>query len=169
MFGEWQQAFGSLLVWIQKDLGLTPCLLFSRLLASSIYVVCFLICEMGIQVPAPKICGKNEMGPLPCKYQISGPHSKSAGSFLPSLLPSSFPALVPLNQRLEGNPCVRAILYPTLCNPIDCSPPGSSVHGIVQARILEWVAIPSSRGSSGPRGQAPVSSASCTGRRILYH
>ena len=36
----------------------------------------------------------------------------------------------------------------TLCNPMDCSPPGSSVHGILQARILEWVAIPFSRGSS---------------------
>ena len=39
----------------------------------------------------------------------------------------------------------------TLCNPMDCSPPGSSVHGILQARILEWVAMPSSRGSSWPR------------------
>ena len=36
----------------------------------------------------------------------------------------------------------------TLCNPIDCSPPGSSIHGIIQARILEWVAMPFSRGSS---------------------
>ena len=38
----------------------------------------------------------------------------------------------------------------TLCNPIDYSPPGSSVHGMLQARILEWVAMPSSRGSSQP-------------------
>ena len=36
----------------------------------------------------------------------------------------------------------------TLCNPMDCSPPGSSVHGILQARILGWVATPSSRGFS---------------------
>ena len=36
----------------------------------------------------------------------------------------------------------------TLCDPTDCSPPGSSIHGILQARILEWVAIPFSRGSS---------------------
>ena len=41
-----------------------------------------------------------------------------------------------------------AELCPTLCNPMDCSLPNSSVHGILQARILEWVAIPSSRGSS---------------------
>ena len=38
----------------------------------------------------------------------------------------------------------------TLCNPMDCSPPGSSVRGVSQARILEWVAIPFSRGSSNP-------------------
>ena len=43
------------------------------------------------------------------------------------------------------------------CDSMDCSPPGSSVHGILQARILEWVAIPSSRGSSQPRGQTQVS------------
>ena len=41
--------------------------------------------------------------------------------------------------------------YPALCNSVDYSPPGSSVHGILQARILEWVAVPSSRGSSRPR------------------
>ena len=46
---------------------------------------------------------------------------------------------------------------PTLCDPMDCSPPGSSVHGTVQARILEWVAIPFSRGSSQPRDWIEVS------------
>jgi len=45
----------------------------------------------------------------------------------------------------------------TLYNPMDCSPPGSSVHGILQARILEWVAIPFSRGSSQPRDRTQVS------------
>ena len=43
--------------------------------------------------------------------------------------------------------------YPTLCNPMDCSPPGSSVHEILQARKWEWVAVPSSRGSSWSRDQ----------------
>ena len=50
--------------------------------------------------------------------------------------------------------CVRAKLLqscPTLCDPMDCSPPGSSVHGAFQARILEWVAMPSSIGSSQSR------------------
>ena len=46
---------------------------------------------------------------------------------------------------------------PTLCNPLDCSPPGSSVHGILQARILEWFAISFSRGSSQPRDRTQVS------------
>ena len=54
----------------------------------------------------------------------------------------------------------------TLCGPMDCSPPGSSVQGIFQARILEWVAISSSRGSSQPRNRTRVS---CIGRQILYH
>ena len=57
----------------------------------------------------------------------------------------------------------------TLCNPMDCSPPGSSVHGTVQARKLEWVAIPFSRGSSRPRGRTCVSWVSCIDRLILYH
>ena len=48
---------------------------------------------------------------------------------------------------------VHAQLCPTLCDPTDCSLPGSSVHGIIQARILEWVAMPSSKGSSGLRDQ----------------
>ena len=46
---------------------------------------------------------------------------------------------------------------PTLCDPVDCSPSGASVHGILQAVILEWVAIPFSRGSSQPRDMTPVS------------
>ena len=45
----------------------------------------------------------------------------------------------------------------TLCNPMDYSLPGSSVHGILQTRILEWVAIPFSRGCSQPRDQTQVS------------
>ena len=56
--------------------------------------------------------------------------------------------------------CVRAKSLQsclTLCNPMDCSPPGSSVHGILQARILEWVAISFSKGSSWPRNQTYVS------------
>ena len=49
-----------------------------------------------------------------------------------------------------------AQLCPTLCDPMDCNPPGSSIHGILQARILEWVAIPFSRESSQLRDQTQV-------------
>ena len=52
----------------------------------------------------------------------------------------------------------------TLCDPMDCSLPGSSVLGILQARILEWVAISSSRGSSPPRDRTRIS---CIGRGTL--
>ena len=57
----------------------------------------------------------------------------------------------------------------TLCNPLDYSLPDSSVQGISQARILEWVAIFSSRGSSRARDQTCVSCISCIGKQIIYH
>ena len=65
--------------------------------------------------------------------------------------------------------CVRAQLCPTLCNPLNCSWPGSSIHGIFQARILAWSAIFFSRRSSPPRDRTRTSHVSCTGRQILYH
>ena len=52
--------------------------------------------------------------------------------------------------------------------PMDCSPSGSSVHGILQARILEWIAMPSSSGYSRPRARTLISYISCSGRRVLY-
>ena len=58
--------------------------------------------------------------------------------------------------------CLVAQVYLTLCNSMDCSPPGSSVHEILQPRILEWAAISFSRGSSQPRDLL-------YSRRILYH
>ena len=57
----------------------------------------------------------------------------------------------------------------TFCNPMDHSPPGSSVYGILQARILEWVAMPSYRRFSQPRYQTHISYVSCIGRQVLYH
>ena len=52
--------------------------------------------------------------------------------------------------------CLLTQSCPTLCDPMDCSPPASSVHGILQARTLEWVAMPSSRGSSQRRDWTQV-------------
>ena len=57
----------------------------------------------------------------------------------------------------------------TLCDPMDHSPPGSSDHGAFPARILEWGAISSSRGSSQLKDQTCISSISCIGRQIHYH
>ena len=67
-----------------------------------------------------------------------------------------------------GNACCCLVAQSclTLCDPMDCSPPGISVHRISQARILEWVVISSSRGSSRHRGQTQVS---CIGKWVLYH
>ena len=64
---------------------------------------------------------------------------------------------------------VCAQLCLTLCHPMDCRPPGSSVPGSLQARILDWVAIFSSRGSSWPRDQTTISCVSCLARQLLYH
>ena len=58
---------------------------------------------------------------------------------------------------------------PTVCDPMDCRLPASSVHGISQARILEWVAMPSSRASSQPKDQSHVSCVSCIAGGFFPH
>ena len=73
---------------------------------------------------------------------------------IPSVTPSLF------RSSLENLACVRAKLLqscPTLRDPVDCSLPGSSVHRILQARMLQWVAISFSRAFSWPRAQTQVS------------
>ena len=66
--------------------------------------------------------------------------------------------------------CAKSLqLCLTLCDTMDCSPPGSSVHRTLQARILEWVAMSFSRGSSQPRDRTCIFSISCFGGRVLYH
>ena len=76
-------------------------------------------------------------------------------------------SLVTLKELLDL--CVHAQSCLTLCDLMDCSPPGSSVHGVFQARMLEWVAISFFRGSSQPRDQTCISCVSCIGKQILYH
>ena len=61
---------------------------------------------------------------------------------------------------------IYAQSHPTLCNPRDCSPSGSSVHAIFQVRIQEWIAISYSKGSFCPRDRTFIS---CIGQWILYH
>ena len=74
------------------------------------------------------------------------------------------PPGVPLccQGQLKQNMVKSAQSYPLLCDPVDCSLPGSSVHGTLQAGILEWGATPSSRGASRPRDWARVSCISCS-------
>ena len=73
-------------------------------------------------------------------------------------------------KETEGTSCFVYVQFcPTLRGPVDCSLPGSSIHGISQARILESVAMPSSKGSSPPSDRTRISCISCIGRQILYH
>ena len=79
--------------------------------------------------------------------------------------------MIPCVKHL-GWVCVRVCMLLlqsclTLCNSMDCSLPGFPVHGILQARILEWVDMPSSKGSSWPRDQTHMSYVSCIGRQVL--
>ena len=74
-------------------------------------------------------------------------------------------------ESLSSGACVHAKSLQsclTLCDPMDCGLPSSSVHGFLLARILEWVAISFSRGSS-PEDQTRVSYVFCIGRWILYY
>ena len=90
-----------------------------------------------------------------------------------NLTPLPHPALFSLNSFMlsrQGYMCAKLLqLCLTLWDPLDCSPPGSFVHGILQARILEWVAISYARGSSRPSDWTHISFISCISRQILYH
>ena len=85
--------------------------------------------------------------------------------FFPSLQNGLFYLKI-FNQTIKACMSLQSCL--SLCNTMDCSWPGSSVHGILQERILEWVAMPSSRGSSRTRNRTPVP-VSCIGTWVLYH
>ena len=83
---------------------------------------------------------------------------------------SPLPLAVGFWKGKRKSPCVRSVPQscPTLCDLIDCGLPNSSVHRIPQARILECVAIPFSRGSSQPRDWTSISCIFRTGKWILY-
>ena len=69
---------------------------------------------------------------------------------------------------MHAHQICSALSCPVLCDPTHWNPPGSSVHGIIPAGILHWVAISPSRGSSQLRDQIHISCASCIARQILY-
>ena len=86
---------------------------------------------------------------------------------LPLGIVSASLAISPVQSRRETvwpKVCAQSLSCLTLCDPMDCSLPGSSVHGTLQARILEWVAISSSKGSSWPKDWTHIS---CIGRQVL--
>ena len=122
----------------------SPVLMLSRvLLFANLWTV-------ARQAPLPMEFSKQECwsgGPFPTTGDLPHPGIKTK-----SLVP---PALA---VRFFTTVCMLiAQSYPTLCDPMDCSLLGSSVHGILQARILEWVGIPFSWGSSQPRDWNQVS------------
>ena len=83
---------------------------------------------------------------------------------------SYLPKAIPLTGcQVEVNACVLSCLshVQLFVTPMDCSLSGPSVHGIFQTRILEWIAMPSSRESSRSRDQTHVSYVSCIGKWIL--
>ena len=88
-----------------------------------------------------------KLGKLQCSLRQFLPCSKSKQQWLFFFF---------LLQRICGSGLVTKLCL-TLCNPMNCSPPGSSVHRTLQTRILEWVAMPSSRGSSRPRNWTWIS------------
>ena len=85
------------------------------------------------------------------------------------LTPNKQQRKIPSTTFYKDDTCMHAPLCPTLCDPMDCSPPDSSVHGILQARVLDWVVILASKGSSQkPRDWTGFSCDSCIGRQILW-
>ena len=128
------------------------------------WLFCLLLSEKYISPSwLPQPCYVSPSRGLSSSFQASESHPPVMGAsmkFSLSLRPECL---------LSGLSCAKSLqLCPTICNPMDCSPPGSSIHGILQARILEWVAVPSSRGSSWPRDPT-VSYISCIGKQVLSH
>ena len=91
------------------------------------------------------------------------------GPFFPSLKTMKVGHVIWKTPSSSEIPQVCVLSSVQLSNPMDCSLPGSSVHGIIPARKLEWVAISSYRRSSWLRDQTCISCSSCISRQILYH
>ena len=142
--------------------------------------ICFIHRSMYLLTPTPKLSHFHlfpfgdhvyflwkdiHLYPIPIPYVlICTPDALQCWVFFPAKSRRAFKASHALCFSMQHE-CVLAKSLQsclTLWNPIDCSLPGSSVHGILQARILEWVAILFSRGSSQPRDRTWVS-------WILYH
>ena len=112
--------------------------------------------------------GQKSKATLPLSHLTVPAHGTTVGSAWPQGplwvgISHFFPTLSVYSATCM---CQVTLVVPSSFNPIDWSPPGSSVHGILQVRRLEWVAVPSDRGSSRPGDRTRIS---CIGRRVLYH
>ena len=108
--------------------------------------------QSGQREESNEKCGESLGGPV-----VKSPHFQHGGCWL-----------VP-GQGTSSHMKVQNISHSVVSDPMDCSWPGSSVHRIFLARILEWVAISHSRRSSQSKDQICTSCISCIGRQILYH
>ena len=115
--------------------------------------------------------------PFPSPGDLPMPGVKPSSLMSPALADRFFTTSATWEAKtltflIEGEMCMRAEPLqscPTLCDSVDCSQSGFSVLGILQARILEWIAMLFSRGSSWPRDWTCISYVSCIARQVLYH
>ena len=117
-----------------------------------------------------QFCGSINLQKTQDLCWVIGAFMKAKEGSLRTSLCNSNGACKHLSQRFElymWEVCAQS--YPTLCDSMNCSPPGSSVHGVLQARILEWITMPSSRGSSRPRDRTGISCVSCTAGGFSTH
>ena len=121
-----------------------------------------------MQADELQLVGLNLHGPHAGHQRVRGPlepptNTHTVGGAGPVAGGGEYTATAPTRPPLTAlvfTLCVWMLVThscPTICKTMDCSPPGSSAHGILQARILEWVAMPSSRGSSPLMDQTWVS------------
>ena len=147
--------------WLHKRISRLP------LCCQSCVCNCLLDLPLGLLIDHPNFTHpKQILGVSPLPLQTSPGFYISVKGILFPHRPKyqSHPFL--LSYPTTWNPCMLGSSVASLCNPMYCSPPDSSVHGISQVKILEGVAISSSRGSSRPRDQTNIS---CIGRQILLH
>ena len=121
--------------------------------------------QVGVTGPCKRMWTRNEgavFAPL-CAFEGSfNVQNKPKHPSIPSEEhPNLGPTLSPCTMHAQS--CL------TYCHSMYYNPPGSSVHGIFQVRILDWIAITYSRGSSLPRDQTCISCISCIDRQFLYH
>ena len=119
-------------------------------------------CQAPLSILACPFLGKDTtVGPCPPPGNLPDPWMEPISLVSPALAVRFYTTSTTWEAQLGDVCCAKSLQsYPTFCDPMDCSLPGFSVHGILQVRILERVAVLSSKGSSLPRDLT---------RQVLYH